>query len=140
MDPALVGCWRIVGFDRGKRAVTLRVGLPGDLVEFFGGGGCCVADAASDRPRRVYLCRTFRRGGLACLDFRSTGLPSRVMRCVYRVDGDRLSICMAGDHGPRPRAVRRDGEQLWCVMTLARCERPKTGPSGLARLTRISAA
>ena len=144
MDPALVGCWRVVGIDPvGESAVKFLAGLPadlvGDLVEFLD-AGCCVTDAASGRPRAVYLCRTFRRGWLACLDVRSAGPPPRVTRCVYRVDGDRLSICMAGDHGPRPRAVRRDEQRLWCVMTLARSERPKTAPSGLARLTRVSAA
>ena len=55
MDSAIVGCWRVVDIDRvGERNITLFGGRPGDLVEFFDGGGCCVWDTASGRPHAVW--------------------------------------------------------------------------------------
>jgi hypothetical protein len=59
------------------------------------------------------------------LDIWITGLESLVARCVYKVSGSQLVICIAGNYGERPTEIRRDDERLWCVITSEKTELPK---------------
>ncbi|QDT14567.1 hypothetical protein [Alienimonas californiensis] len=123
-DASLVGCWRVEATDMIEgRTVSLIGGLPGEYVEFTDDGRYRV-DLLDRRPSEGPFERVRSDFGPG-LNFWIEGLESLITRCLYEIDGDSLTICIAGDYGPRPVAVRRDDDKLWCVKTFRRCERPR---------------
>ena len=122
-DDALIGCWRIQQFDApADRVVYIIGGMPGDYVEFTKTGKY-VWDLAG-RPMDCHY-RAVRAGDVGELDVWIEDLEPLARNCIYRIDGDVLTICINGTRdGERPTAVRRDDEQLWCVKRLERCDRP----------------
>ena len=122
-DDALIGCWRIKSFDApADRVVYIIGGMPSDYVEFTKTGKY-VWDLAG-RPMDCHY-RAVRAGDVGELDVWIGDLEPLARNCIYRIDGDVLTICINGTRdGERPTEVRRDDERLWCVKTLERCERP----------------
>jgi hypothetical protein len=123
MDEAILGYWRVRSIDMvEEKAVSLIAGLGGEIVEFTSDGKYVVWGD----PRRpaTYLCRTFTRKGRAALDMWIEGLEPLTTRCIYRVDGSDLLICIAGDSKPRPKEPKRDDARLWCLMSFERSGPP----------------
>ena len=124
MDENLIGYWRVLATDMiADRAVTLIGGLPGECVEFTSNGLYRVGIEAP--PPSEYHYRTSVSNSLGELDAWIKGLEPLTARCLYGVSDDELKICIAGDSKDRPTELRRDDEQLWCIMTLKHTEPTK---------------
>jgi hypothetical protein len=123
-DSALIGCWRIKAFDAVADRMLYEIGgRPGEYVEFTKTGKY-VWDLTGDRLDSQY--RAARSGDVGQLDVWTKGLEPLARKCIYRIEGDVLTICIAGSRdGKRPSALRRHDARLWCVKTLERCERPQ---------------
>jgi hypothetical protein len=129
VDDPLIGCWLVKSTDMiPDRAVSLIGGLPGEYVEFTADGRYR-AGLADRRPAESRY-RTIPNADTSQLDIWIVGLEPLCARCLFRIAGDSLTICIAGNSGERPTEVRRDDRRLWCVMSLERSERPKRRRSG----------
>jgi len=123
IDPSLPGCWRVLSIDMiAGKTVSLIGGLPDEYVEFTDDGRYRV-DLLDRRPAesRFRVVPSESENGL---DVWLEGLESLVAQCIYRIDGDDLIVCVAGNHGPRPTEIRRDDGKLWCVIQLTRSQSP----------------
>lgn len=123
-DPALLGSWRVMSTDMilGK-TVSLIGGLPGEYVEFTPDGRYRV-DLLDRRPSESRYSAVVSEPD-SSLDVWNVGLESLVAQCIYQIDRDRLTVCVAGNHRQRPTEIRRDDDKLWCVITFTRAAPPK---------------
>ncbi len=133
MDDALIGCWRVTGSDMVVgRSVRLIGGLLGEFGEFTADGRYRV-DLADRRPLDSRY-RTSATAETMDLDIWIEGLETLGAHCIYRIDGDTLAVCIAGDSRPRPTELRRDDGRLWCVMIFERSVPPKRRRSARSEL------
>jgi hypothetical protein len=124
VHPDLSGFWRVDAIDMIHGPVVRLIGgVPGELIEFTADDRMVIwRGGRATPPARVRHAPDAESPGL---DIWTDGLESFVARCVYRVEGDLLRICVAGNSGVRPAAIMRDDERLWCVMTLSRSRAPR---------------
>lgn len=105
------------------KTVSLIGGLPDEYVEFTNDGRYRV-DLLDRRPAESRFSIVLSKPDNG-LNVWIDGLESLVAQCIYRVDGDTLTVCVAGNHRQRPTVIRRDDEKLWCVIKFTRAEPPK---------------
>lgn len=118
-DSELLGHWRVLSIDMiDGKTVSLIGGLPDEIVEFTDDGRYRV-DIKHRNPAESRYCAVASPTN-SDLDVWSEGLESLVSRCLYRIEGNELTVCVAGNHRSRPTEIRRDDDQLWCVIQLAR--------------------
>lgn len=124
MDESLIGFWRVRSFSMAEGKVyTLLAGGEGEIIEFTRGGEY-VAWGDPRRPMRYHY-RTFIENGFPALDNWIEGLEPLATRCIYRVDGTTLEVCIVGkEGGSRPTKFKRDDRRLWCLMYLDRSDPP----------------
>jgi hypothetical protein len=133
MDPALVGWYRVKGFDMVVgRTVSLIGGLPGERVEFTEDGRYRVWELRDLAGDSRYAAWPQKKP--AEMDVWIPGMDV-VSRCAYELAGKELRVCVGGDHGPRPTEIRRDDERLWCVIRFERCKAPRAGKAKPAKPT-----
>lgn len=129
VETGLIGCWHVIAIDMPNRSIQLIAGVPGEHVEFTADGKYL---SGLERPTPAdYRFRAKMESNLGELDIWQDELPREFgAECVYRIVGDTLSICIAGNHGKRPTDLCRDDSRLWCVMTFQRAERPRKRRAG----------
>ena len=131
MEDEIFGFWRIVSIDMiAGHAVHLIGGNPGEFAEFTSQGtylfGARRQFAQGRKPALHCRFETKFSQEISQLDIWIPSLKALVCRCVYRVEQNRLTICVAGDHGERPTEIRRDDERLWCVITMKKAKLPQS--------------
>lgn len=112
------GAWRSVSFRReGKetdaavvRSITRTV--DGDRVVWRRDGKSFSASTVALDPD----------ADPKALDIRADGGPGRdkVVRGIYKIEGDRLTLCTADPDEPRPTAFRADAGDRWTLMVFER--------------------
>ena len=121
MSSSIVSIWRVKQIDMTiGHSVSLIGGLPGEYVEFTDDGYYRV-DIKDKRPG-VSRFKTARSSSWSELDIWIEGLEALVKQCIYRIDGDLLTICVAGNSGERPTEFRRDDQLFWCLLTMERAK------------------
>ena len=125
MDHALVGWWRVTSIQyTADRQWTLLGRKLGERVEFTAKGQFRREDDWTGGCR--YRCVSGKPAGL---DLYAPGLMDISSICIYQIDGDTLTVCIAADRRPRPKAIRADRSWRWSMVTLERCEAPPAPPA-----------
>lgn len=133
METGLIGCWYVSAIDMPNQCIELIAGVPGEHVEFTADGR--YRSGLERRTPSDYCYRAKMGSNLGELDIWQDELPRQFgAQCVYRIIGDILAICIAGNNGKRPTDLRRDDSRLWCVMTYQRAERPPKRGAGRKKL------
>lgn len=97
-------------------------GLDGDIVEFSAAGKYIVY---VDGRKLDCQCKFARKGAFDCFETWIVGLKDLVTRAIYKREGDCLVVCIAGNYGPFPTALRRDDAKLWIIMKFEKTEPPR---------------
>jgi len=126
----IVGWWKVLSTDM-KPDVTLSLigGLPGEYVCFDDNQRFFVHPESGGN--QFYECKPLK--DYASLDIHIVGLEPLGSRSIVRVNGDRMTICIAGralgEDGelPRPDKFERDDEKNWVTIEYQRSSEPKVG-------------
>ncbi len=125
LDSQLLGLWLVKSIEmEPEKAVALIGGLPDELVEFTDQGEYVIWGEPTDPHKRVSRCRCHPTNPPG-LDVWIPGLEPLTAQCIYKVDGNELVICIAGNAGKRPSEIRRDDQKPWCLVQLERWTGPR---------------
>jgi len=102
MPGSIVGVWRVVGADMTEAVLLKIIGgkIPDELVEFTENNRMRVWWSGNAEPHR-YKYRLHEGTEPAAIDLYKVNPPG-TCKAIYRIEGDRLVICIASEGTPRP--------------------------------------